>query len=115
MTYAGLKSMIYAGLTANDPRVKAAFKWIRPHYSVQENPGMGQQGLLLLLPHVRQNAGRPEAQRIQGREGANARLAEGASRRVVQRADSPTEAGSTRRNAGWKGIPTFRRGTPCWP
>ncbi len=45
MTYAGLKSMIYAGLTATDPRVKAASDWIRKHYTVEENPGMGQQGL----------------------------------------------------------------------
>jgi squalene-hopene/tetraprenyl-beta-curcumene cyclase len=45
MTYAGLKSMIYAGLTAKDPRVKAASEWIRKHYTVEENPGMGQQGL----------------------------------------------------------------------
>jgi squalene-hopene/tetraprenyl-beta-curcumene cyclase len=45
MTYAGLKSMIYAGLTANDPRVKAASEWIRNHYTLQENPGLGQQGL----------------------------------------------------------------------
>jgi squalene-hopene/tetraprenyl-beta-curcumene cyclase len=45
MTYAGLKSMIYAGLTMDDPRVKAAFTWIRKHYSVDENPGLGQQGL----------------------------------------------------------------------
>jgi squalene-hopene/tetraprenyl-beta-curcumene cyclase len=45
MTYAGLKSMIYAGLTAKDPRVKAASEWIRAHYSVEENPGLGQQGL----------------------------------------------------------------------
>jgi squalene-hopene/tetraprenyl-beta-curcumene cyclase len=45
MTYAGLKSMIYAGLTESDPRVKAAFNWIRSHYTVTENPGMGVQGL----------------------------------------------------------------------
>ncbi len=45
MTYAGLKSMIYAGLDQEDPRVKAAVEWIRRHYDVQENPGMGQQGL----------------------------------------------------------------------
>jgi squalene-hopene/tetraprenyl-beta-curcumene cyclase len=45
MTYAGLKSMIYAGLTATDPRVKAASEWIRNHYTVEENPGLGQQGL----------------------------------------------------------------------
>ena len=45
MTYAGLKSMIYAGLTKDDPRVKAAFEWIQKHYDLKENPGMGQQGL----------------------------------------------------------------------
>lgn len=45
MTYAGLKSMIYAGLTPDDFRVKAAQEWLRKHYTVQENPGMGQQGL----------------------------------------------------------------------
>lgn len=45
MTYAGLKSMIYAGLTADDPRVKAAVKWIREHYDLKSNPGMGDGGL----------------------------------------------------------------------
>ena len=45
MTYAGLKSMIYAGLTAEDPRVVAAMTFIRKHYSLQENPGMGHAGL----------------------------------------------------------------------
>lgn len=45
MTYAGLKSMIYAGLTPEDPRVKAAFAYIQKHYTLHENPGMGQAGL----------------------------------------------------------------------
>jgi squalene-hopene/tetraprenyl-beta-curcumene cyclase len=45
MTYAGLKSMIYAGLDRNDPRVKAALAYITQHYSLAENPGLGQQGL----------------------------------------------------------------------
>ncbi len=45
MTYAGLKSMIYAGLDKDDPRVKAAHEWIRRHYTLQENPGMGSAGL----------------------------------------------------------------------
>ncbi|MCH1494744.1 MAG: terpene cyclase/mutase family protein [Rubripirellula sp.] len=44
MTYAGLKSMIYAGLSADDPRVIAAMKFIRKHYSLTENPGMGHAG-----------------------------------------------------------------------
>ncbi|MBS0266509.1 MAG: terpene cyclase/mutase family protein [Planctomycetes bacterium] len=45
MTYAGLKSMIYAGVDAKDPRVQAAYKWLQKHYSLAENPGMGQAGL----------------------------------------------------------------------
>lgn len=45
MTYAGLKSMIYAGVKADDPRAKAAYDWLRKHYTLKENPGMGQQGL----------------------------------------------------------------------
>jgi len=45
MTYAGLKSMIYAGLTRDDPRVKAALTYITKHYSLEENPGLGQTGL----------------------------------------------------------------------
>jgi squalene-hopene/tetraprenyl-beta-curcumene cyclase len=45
MTYAGLKSMIYAGLSRDDPRVKAAYEWIQRHYTLEENPGMGAQGL----------------------------------------------------------------------
>lgn len=45
MTYAGLKSMIYAGLKSDDPRVKAAYTWIQKFYSVDTNPGMGRQGL----------------------------------------------------------------------
>jgi len=45
MTYAGLKSMIYAGLTPDDLRVKAAINYIKNHYTLDENPGQGQRGL----------------------------------------------------------------------
>lgn len=45
MTYAGLKSMIYAGVDRDDPRVKAAVEWIRQHYDLKQNPGMGEAGL----------------------------------------------------------------------
>ncbi|MGD9722380.1 MAG: prenyltransferase/squalene oxidase repeat-containing protein [Pirellulales bacterium] len=45
MTYAGLKSMVYAGLKPDDPRVKAALDWLAKHYTLDENPGLGQAGL----------------------------------------------------------------------
>jgi squalene-hopene/tetraprenyl-beta-curcumene cyclase len=45
MTYAGFKSLIYAQLPANDPRVVAAYDWIRRNYTLSENPGMGTDGM----------------------------------------------------------------------
>ena len=45
MTYAGFKSLIYAGLTKDDPRVAAALDYIKNHYTVDENPGLGKVGL----------------------------------------------------------------------
>ena len=45
MTYTGLRSMIYAGVGPDDPRVKAAVQWVKKHYTLEENPGMGQGGL----------------------------------------------------------------------
>lgn len=49
MTYAGLKSMIYAGVSKEDYRVKAAQKFLSRNYSVSMNPGMGAAGLYYYL------------------------------------------------------------------
>ncbi len=45
MSYAGLKSYIYAGVKKDDPRAKAAWDWIRANYTVSEHPGMGDASL----------------------------------------------------------------------
>src|SRR5207237_9675427 len=45
MTYGGLKSFLYAGVAKTDPRVQGAIRWIRRHYTLEENPGMGKAGL----------------------------------------------------------------------
>jgi squalene-hopene/tetraprenyl-beta-curcumene cyclase len=45
MTYAGLKSMLYAGVGPDDPRVKAAAAWAAKNYDLASNPGMGTSGL----------------------------------------------------------------------
>ena len=45
MTYAGLLSLIYADVDRNDPRVRSAFAWAVKNWTLQENPGMGQEGL----------------------------------------------------------------------
>jgi hypothetical protein len=45
MTYAGLKTFLYAGVGKDDPRVKGALNYIRKNYTLEENPGMGTAGL----------------------------------------------------------------------
>ena len=49
MSYAGLLSFIYADLKKEDPRVKAALDWLQKHYTLEENPGMGQMGYYYYL------------------------------------------------------------------
>jgi squalene-hopene/tetraprenyl-beta-curcumene cyclase len=40
MTYAGIKSMIYCGVSKEDERIKKAYAWIQKHYTLDANPGM---------------------------------------------------------------------------
>ena len=45
ISYAGMLSFIYAGLDKNDPRVKAVIQWVTENYTLDENPGLGAEGL----------------------------------------------------------------------
>ncbi len=39
MTSAGLLSLLFAGVDRDDPRVQAAYGWIRQNYTLDDNPG----------------------------------------------------------------------------
>lgn len=45
MTYSGLLSLVYANVDKEDPRVKAAQDWAAKHWTLDENPGQGPEGL----------------------------------------------------------------------
>ncbi len=45
ITYSGLLSLIYAQVERSDPRVVSAVDYARRHWTLDENPGMGLQGL----------------------------------------------------------------------
>ena len=49
ISYGGMLSYIYANLQRDDPRVTAVFDWLRANYTLEENPGMGPQGLYFYL------------------------------------------------------------------
>lgn len=45
MSYAGLLSFVYAEIPKDDARMKAALQWLSENYTIEENPGLGKQGL----------------------------------------------------------------------
>ena len=115
MTYAGLKSFLYAGVSKDDPRVKAAVD-VDPqalHRDREPRPGPGRP--LLLLPHLRQGDGRARRGPVRGREGRQARLAAGTLRRVEEDARRRTGAGPTRTARSWRACPNSRRPSRSWP
>ncbi|MBI5802044.1 MAG: cycloartenol synthase [Verrucomicrobia bacterium] len=48
-SYAGLLSYIYSDLKRDDVRVTSVLDWLRANYTLEENPGMGPQGLYYYL------------------------------------------------------------------
>lgn len=71
MTYAGLKSLIYANVDKDDERVLAAFNWIRSNYSVEETPHMGIQGLYYYYQTMAKSLDAYGEEQITDTEGAS--------------------------------------------
>ncbi|HWD20605.1 MAG TPA: prenyltransferase/squalene oxidase repeat-containing protein [Verrucomicrobiae bacterium] len=49
ISYAGLLSYIYCDVPRDDARITAVYDWSRDNFTLDENPGMGQQGLYYYL------------------------------------------------------------------
>ncbi len=107
MTYAGLKSMIYAGLGRDDPRVKAALTYITQHYTLDENPGLGQQGLYYYYHTFAKTMAVLGEPTLIDADGCHSRLEEPSWSRPWPSGSSPREAGSTRPTGSWKETPTW--------
>ena len=110
MSYSGFKSMLYAGVAKDDPRVKAAYAWIRQYWGLDANPNMpgrqSHQGLYYYYqvfakrcePGARTRSRTPAARRTTGARNWWTRWRRG-SRRTVP--------GRTTRTAG-------RKAAACW-
>ncbi len=49
VSYAGFKSLIFADVPRDDPRIEAVLGWIRENYTLDTNPGMGDEGYYYYL------------------------------------------------------------------
>ena len=71
MSYAAVLSMCHAKLTRGDPRVKSALAYCSKFWTVDENPGMGSQGLFYyydILSRALSVAGVDELEQPDGRK-----------------------------------------------
>ncbi len=71
MSYAAVLSMCHAKLTRSDPRVKSALAYCSRFWTVDENPGMGNQGLYYyydILARALSVAGVAELEQPDGRK-----------------------------------------------
>lgn len=75
VSYAGFKSYLYAGLSKSDPRVLAVKDWVSRNYTLDENPGVGTDGLYyyynVFAPALAANA--EETLRVVAPDGAESR------------------------------------------
>lgn len=68
-SYAGLLSYVYADLKRDDPRVVAVLDWLRLNYTLEENPGMGPQGLYYYLHLLTKGLSAAQIDRLETKEG----------------------------------------------
>ncbi len=99
MSYAGLLSFIYADLDIHDPRVIAVKQWLAENYTLEENPGLGAQGLYYYY-HVMAKA--LSAAQIQQLSTADGRLIDWRQQLAVKILTSQREDGSwVNENSRW--------------
>jgi len=111
MTYAGLLSFIYAQVDKSDPRVQSAVDWATKHWTLEENPGMGAEGLYYyyhtlakaLAVYGQDLLDRPDATRINWRQDLIRKLVS------LQKTDPDTGAGywMNEANRWWESDPVL--------
>lgn len=45
MTFAGIKSLLFANVSKDDPRIKDGIEWVKKNWNLDENPNFGLQAL----------------------------------------------------------------------
>ena len=69
ISYAGMLSYIYADMKPDDSRVQAVRQWLEANYTLDENPGMDQQGLFYYYYTMSKALGLAGIQELQTKDG----------------------------------------------
>ncbi|MDI6774992.1 MAG: terpene cyclase/mutase family protein [Verrucomicrobiota bacterium] len=95
MTYSGLLALIYANVSKDDARVRSAFDWAAKHWTLEENPGMGAQGLFFFYNVLTKSLTAFGADMIPAKDGKLVNWREELAKKLVgsQKIDPKTGAG----------------------
>jgi squalene-hopene/tetraprenyl-beta-curcumene cyclase len=114
ITYAGLLALIYANVSRDDVRVRSAFDWAAKHWSLDENPGMGQQGLYFFYDVLTRSLATYGQDMVPLKDGTLLNWREAVARKVVslQKIDSATGQGYWQNETGryWENDPVLVTG-----
>ena len=115
MTYAGIKSFIYARVDGDDPRVKAATSWIRQFYSLEQNPGfdvtrdvkLGAQGLYYYFDTFAKAHHALGQETFADADGTTHRWRQELAEAVVARQQADGSWVNTEHDRWWEAVPTL--------
>lgn len=83
MTYAGILSLVYCKVDPDDPRLAAAKDWAARHWTVEENPGMGQEGLYYFFNTLTKCMAAIGDETVAGEDGAEVSWREAVVRKLL--------------------------------
>lgn len=95
MTYAGTLALVFANVSREDTRVRSALKWAERHWTLDENPGMGQEGRFFFYQILARALSATGHDTISLQDGSNLNWREALARKLLelQRVDPATGQG----------------------
>lgn len=106
MSYAAVLSMCSARLEKSDPRVRNALEYCTEHWSLDENPGMGSQGLYYYYDILARALSAAGVDSLTAKDGRNIRWKEELSSKLVS-LQNPDGSWANDNNRFWEADPVL--------
>jgi len=106
MTYAGLLALIYAEVDAQDVRVQSAKDWASQHWTLNENPGMGPEGLYYFFNVLAKSLKATGEETLTNPDGAPIAWREELARKLIG-LQNPDGFWVNENNRWWEGDPNL--------
>lgn len=106
ITYVGLLSLVHCQLTQNDPRVLSAFDFCTKHWTLDENPGQGENGLYFYYDVMSRALNALGKNSIPRKEGEAVAWREAMIRKIIS-LQSPEGSWANESNRWWENDPVL--------